>query len=147
MNTNLNDKDKAMDTAIRFQKKMRIPKFFFLIFGTTIILAFIQDVITGSNFLQTTIMQIIFAIYLGFGGIIILFYIIIAGICPYCHEFQKMNYGTSVGIGADSFTFFKGISLVLKIDYCSKCGKPLSPETVNKVMNDETDEEKTDIVD
>ena len=104
MNANLNDKDKAMDTAIRFQKRMRIPKFFFLIFGITIILAFIQDVITGSNFLQTTIMQIIFAIYLGFGGIIILLYIIIAGICPYCHEFQKMNYGTSVGIGSDSFT-------------------------------------------
>ncbi|CWN00878.1 Uncharacterised protein [Neisseria meningitidis] len=31
MNTNLNDKDKAVDTAIRFQKRMRIPKFFFLI--------------------------------------------------------------------------------------------------------------------
>ncbi|CWQ03205.1 Uncharacterised protein [Neisseria meningitidis] len=31
MNTNLNDKDKTMDTAIRFQKRMRIPKFFFLI--------------------------------------------------------------------------------------------------------------------
>ena len=145
MNTNLNDKDKAMDTAIRFQKRMRIPKFFFLIFGITIVLAFIQDVITGSNFLQTTIMQIIFAIYLGFGGIIILFYIIIAGICPYCHEFQKMNYGTSVGIGSDSFTFFKGIFPVPKIDYCSKCGKPLSPEAVNKVMNDKTDEEKSDI--
>ncbi len=106
MNTNLNDKDKAMDTAIRFQKRMRIPKFFFLILGITVVLAFIQDVITGSNFLQITIVQIIFAIYFSFGGIIILFYIIIAGICPYCHEFQKMNYGTSVGIGSDSFTFF-----------------------------------------
>ncbi len=72
MNTNLNDKDKAMDTAIIFQKRMRIPKFFFLILGITMVLAFIQDVITGSNFLQTTIMQIIFAIYLGFGGIITL---------------------------------------------------------------------------
>ena len=144
MNANLNDKDKAMDTAIRFQKRMKIPKFFFLILGITMVLAFIQDVITGSNFLQITIMQIIFAIYFGFGGIIILFYIIIAGICPYCHEFQKMNYGTSVGIGSDSFTFFKGISPVPKIDYCSKCGKPLSPEAVNKVMNDKTDAEKTD---
>ncbi len=55
MNTNLNDKDKAMDTAIRFQKRMRIPKFFFLILGITVVLAFIQDVITGSNFLQITI--------------------------------------------------------------------------------------------
>ena len=72
MNTNLNDKDKAMDTAIRFQKSMRIPKFFFLIFGITIVLAFIQDVITGSNFLQTTNMQIKIAIYLGFVGIITL---------------------------------------------------------------------------
>ncbi|HGO7273052.1 TPA: hypothetical protein ACLAOT_002060 [Neisseria meningitidis] len=43
------------------------------------------------------------------------------------------------------FTFFKGISPVPKIDYCSKCGKPLSPEAVNKVMNDKTDEEKSDI--
>ena len=140
MNTNLNDKDKAMDTAIRFQKRMRIPKFFFLILGITVVLAFIQDVITGSNFVQ-----IIFAIYFSFGGIIIVFYIIIAGICPYCHEFQKMNYGTSVGIGSDSFTFFKGISPVPKIYYCSKCGKPLSPEAVNKVMNDKADEEKSDI--
>lgn len=37
MNTNLNDKDKAMDTAIRFQKRMRIPKFFFLILGITVV--------------------------------------------------------------------------------------------------------------
>ena len=69
MNTNLNDKDKAMDTAIRFQKRMRIPKFFFLILGITVVLAFIQDVITGSNFLQITIVQIIFVIYFSFGQI------------------------------------------------------------------------------
>lgn len=114
MNTNLNDKDKAMDTAIRFQKRMRIPKFFFLILGITVVLAFIQDVITGSNFLQITIMQIIFVIYFSFGGIIILFYIIIAGICPYCHEFQKMNMAPPSASGRIALLSLKAFPLSQK---------------------------------
>lgn len=137
MTIKLKDKENAMLVANKFQRKMRYPKLFFVIFGVISGLALIQKIITGHSFLDNTILGVMFFIYFFFGGIGTVFFIIIAGICPYCHEFQKLN-GTAISLDDNNVTYSKGIS-PFNIDYCSKCGNPLSPKAVEHVFNQCTD--------
>lgn len=137
MNTKLNNKEAAMLIANKFQKRMYYPKLFFIIFGVVSGLAFIQKLITGYSFLDNKIFELIFFMYFFLGGIITVFLIIIAGICPYCHEFQKLN-GIAISLDDNNATYSKGVS-PFNIDYCSKCGNPLSQKAVEHVFNQFTD--------
>ena len=106
----LDDKEQAMYIAKKFQKRMLIPKIFF----------------------------IIFTIYWVVGLLFCIIYIPIASICPYCHSFQKFN-GKPFEIDANNLTYSRGVSPFSK-DYCIACKAPLSPKAVEHMYSKIADE-------
>ncbi|WP_165011118.1 hypothetical protein [Neisseria yangbaofengii] len=127
----LNNKEKAMYIAKKFQKRMLIPKIFFISIACILGVATIQEIITHNNFLKNDIFLIIFTIYWVAGLLFCIIYIPIASICPYCHSFQKLN-GKSFGADTNSLTYSKGVSPFSK-NYCTECGAPLSPKAVDEI--------------
>ena len=87
----INDKEQAMYIAKRFQKRMLIPKIFFISVACISGAATLQEIVTNNNFLKKDIFFIIFTIYWVVGLLFCIIYIPIASICPYCHSFQKFN--------------------------------------------------------
>lgn len=126
------DFDKAMNVAAKYQKRLRIPKYFFISVGIICAIATLQKILTGSSFFNHDTYFLIYAVYFSVGILFSIFYILVAGICPYCHQFQ-INNGKSVGIGENQISYSKGVSPF--IDYCGRCGAPLSEKTVRKYFD------------
>ena len=129
----LDDKEQAMYIAKKFQKRMLIPKIFFISVACISGVATLQEIVTNNNFLKKDIFFIIYTIYWVVGLLFCIIYIPIASICPYCHSFQKFN-GKSFEIDANNLTYSRGISPFSK-DYCTACKAPLSPKAVEHMYS------------
>ena len=134
----LDDKEQAIYIAKKFQKRMLIPKIFFISVACISGAATLQEIVTNNNFLKKDIFFIIFTIYWVVGLLFCIIYIPIASICPYCHSFQKFN-GKSFEIDANNLTYSRGISPFNK-DYCTECKAPLSPKAVEYMYSKIADE-------
>lgn len=121
------DMDSALKTANKFQKRMIIPKFFFIAVAIWAVMVIFQEKITGETSLDSERNNIIFLCIFFPGMIISILTIIIGGICPYCHNFQKQN-GKVKGVSDSSVFYAKGASPF--IHYCTRCGAPLSKKAV-----------------
>ncbi|WP_274585779.1 hypothetical protein V9W64_05915 [Neisseria leonii] len=129
----LSNKEQAMYFARRIQKRMLIPKIFFISIVCILSVATIQEIVMQNNFLKKDIFLIMFTIYWVVGLLLCIVYIPIVSICPYCHSFQKMS-GKSFGMDGSNLTYSKGISPFGK-DYCTECEAPLSPKAVEHIYS------------
>lgn len=131
MNVKLNEHNflESMRIAIKYQARMKIPKYFFVSVGIICCIATLQKIFTGNSLIDNDLVFLLYTIYWSCGGILSIFYILLAGICPYCHHFQ-INNSKSYGISDDKVIRFKGISPF--IDYCVYCNAPLSKKAVIK---------------
>ncbi|QMT32632.1 hypothetical protein LNQ82_05275 [Conchiformibius steedae DSM 2580] len=122
----------SINIAIKYQNRMKIPKYFFISVGIVGLIGALQKIFTGQIFMNNDLYYLIYTIYWAFGGLLSIIYILIAGICPYCHQFQ-INNGKSHSISDNGITYTKGISPF--IDYCVHCNAPLSKKAVMKQYN------------
>lgn len=129
----IDNKEQAMYIAKKFQKRMLIPKIFFISIACILSVVTIQEIVTHNNFLKKDVFLITFTIYWVVGLLFCVVYIPIASICPYCHSFQRLN-GKSLGIDANNLTYSRGVSPFSK-DYCTECEAPLSPKAVEHIYS------------
>jgi hypothetical protein len=128
------NQNEALDIAKKFQAKLKYPKIIFGLLAFILYAAAIQDIFTKTNFLkESEILGIAFKILLFIGIPTGLILIIVNSICPYCHEFQKVNRSKSISID-NGLEYTKGMSPF--INYCSKCNAPLSENAVYEIYKD-----------
>lgn len=86
----INDKEQAMYIAKRFQKRMLIPKIFFISVACILGVATLQEIVINNNFLKKDIFFIIFTIYWVVGLLFCIVYIPIASNMPILSFFSKI---------------------------------------------------------
>ena len=86
----INDKEQAMYIAKRFQKRMLIPKIFFISVACILGVATLQEIVINNNFLKKDIFFIIFTIYWVVGLLFCIVYIPIASNMPILPFFSKI---------------------------------------------------------
>ncbi|STZ75820.1 hypothetical protein [Bergeriella denitrificans] len=126
-----NNKGNDIKYAESVQKKLFIPKVIFYFMGLFLLILILIKIITGINSFDNEIIFYFFLFFMLLGIPIMIILTIYGGICPHCHQFQDLN-GKITGMTENSLFVSKGISPFF-INYCSKCGAPLSVKAVNEI--------------
>lgn len=124
------NKEKEIDLAVRFQKKLFFSKIFYYYIALLGLLSFLEKYHFISEESLSDQLWLLLAVLFVILGLYSIISTIILGICPYCQSFQKLN-GKAIGINSNSITHAKGVSPFIK--YCARCNAPLSEKAVKEV--------------
>lgn len=121
------NKEKELEIAVRFQRRLIPSKFAYFYTGFLALIAFMQKyrIIQLPNFDELMSWLMLLFALLTVYSVISTFFLTI---CPYCHKFQNLFNGKVISADNQEISCSQGV--VPFIHHCNQCNAPLSPKAV-----------------